>query len=957
MADASVSQMTQVAYKSTLLIPAIDMTAPAGEKNVVIQAGEIPGSGASGSGTGTAIWTGSAIPAQDIGANGDFYFQILDGQVTLFGPKYGGAWPAAGVSLQGSTGPVGPGVLSGSAAPTDTLGEDGDLYVQLSGDSVSFYGARSGGIWPPPVILATSEEVTNAVAAEATARVAGDLPTVANVGLTVTQPPSGFLFQRSVTAGGSYNLGYGAVSIAVELNFPAKYMEYRLRDGSTSGNPTLQDWTLLVYSVAPGQQTLTIPNVSARLGSYLIDLRPNGDDTQIVLGTSPISVGRRIYVSGQSEIAGMVNSAWGDTTTLAELGITPSPYGVVYGAFNSMPSGTSYEAVGWAPPADGTLINSAGCAQFLNNQIRGSGVSCAVIVNGYGGQSITTFISGGAGFTEYQTIFGAIGYAYEAMCWFQGATDGANSMSYATYYANLTTLFAKLKADNTFGLFPIVMSTIQGTNRAGSYTAQQMLPIEKAQYDWCQANGATWVPQIDCNVMSSGTHVDVEMTQAGEVTTANNFHRALRPSMGLPGVGDQGPTMSAGTYNGSVITIPVTQAGGTNLVGVGSWWTRFFVFPKGTLTGQLAVSSGTLSATAITLTMSAALTGPVDVYWAQTPSGQDNNASVMVYDNNTADSDNFANGRPLEPNTAPLTFYSAVPTISINTPYPVVGLPLVLTGIYAGGAGNSYAPTGISYQENGTGAFTALTNFSAANGVWIGTGPTYSAAATGQTLVVEDATTTSITATSPTFSVVTETAATAITLTNPTYDSTTPKFGADALSGGYGTLPFSELPALPYTIECWAKTTAAGSVTVAVFGGAAIGWVGMQSSGALTGSDSSGSTLANSVLINDGKWHHLALVQTTSGSSLYCDGVLAASTTNKLSLPSAALIGVNIYCSGTSPYTPTANTNWTGEIDELAIFSGARYSGNFTPPVAPYTGAEPNCVGVWHLDGNGNGTT
>jgi hypothetical protein len=38
-------------------------------------------------------------------------------------------------------------------------------------------------------------------------------------------------------------------------------------------------------------------------------------------------------------------------------------------------------------------------------------------------------------------------------------------------------------------------------------------------------------------------------------------------------------------------------------------------------------------------------------------------------------------------------------------------------------------------------------------------------------------------------------------------------------------------------------------------------------------------------------------------------------------------------------------------VDEVAIFAGARYSANFTPPSAPYVGNEPNLIALYHLDG------
>lgn len=68
------------------------------------------------------------------------------------GPQ-GPAGPAGPAGLQGPAGPQGQAgadgntVLNGAGAPADTVGHDGDFYIDTTGNVL--YGPKSGGTWPP----------------------------------------------------------------------------------------------------------------------------------------------------------------------------------------------------------------------------------------------------------------------------------------------------------------------------------------------------------------------------------------------------------------------------------------------------------------------------------------------------------------------------------------------------------------------------------------------------------------------------------------------------------------------------------------------------------------------------------------------------------------------------------------------------------------------------------------
>lgn len=90
----------------------------------------------------THILAGSGAPSDELGANGDVYFDTVG--LDFYGPKAGGEWPAA-VSLNGNDGADGNTILYGTAAPT-TEGVDGDFYIRTTTNYI--YGPKAAGSWP-----------------------------------------------------------------------------------------------------------------------------------------------------------------------------------------------------------------------------------------------------------------------------------------------------------------------------------------------------------------------------------------------------------------------------------------------------------------------------------------------------------------------------------------------------------------------------------------------------------------------------------------------------------------------------------------------------------------------------------------------------------------------------------------------------------------------------------------
>jgi hypothetical protein len=91
--------------------------------NNTVTAKQTSGPDCSQIGTSNTILNGSGAPANSLGIDGDFYIDTA--AELLYGPKTGGAWPATGVPLVGPAGPTGPMGPAGSIGATGPQGPQG----------------------------------------------------------------------------------------------------------------------------------------------------------------------------------------------------------------------------------------------------------------------------------------------------------------------------------------------------------------------------------------------------------------------------------------------------------------------------------------------------------------------------------------------------------------------------------------------------------------------------------------------------------------------------------------------------------------------------------------------------------------------------------------------------------------------------------------------------------------
>jgi len=182
------------------------------------------------------------------------------------------------------------------------------------------------------------------------------------------------------------------------------------------------------------------------------------------------------------------------------------------------------------------------------------------------------------------------------------------------------------------------------------------------------------------------------------------------------------------------------------------------------------------------------------------------------------------------------------------------------------------------------------------------------------------------------------------TVGNAQVSTTQAKFGTTSMyfdgTGDWLTMPGrSELAfgTSDFTVEFWMYVAANGprilydSRPASTSG--AYPTIYINSSNKLIYIANSADRITGTTTISLNQWYHVALARSGTSTKLFLDGVQEGSTytdsTNYLNGTNRPIVGAN----GNN----TSFDNYNGYIDELRITNGyARYTGNFTPPSAPF---------------------
>ncbi|GAA4305869.1 hypothetical protein GCM10023143_11410 [Compostibacter hankyongensis] len=109
---------------------------------------------------GNTVLSGKGAPSASVGDVGDFYIDL--NADALYGPKTGSGWGSAinlrgdkgdkgSTGATGAAGKNGSAILSGNGAPALSLGTTGDYYLDKTNSL--FYGPKTSGSWGTPVSL------------------------------------------------------------------------------------------------------------------------------------------------------------------------------------------------------------------------------------------------------------------------------------------------------------------------------------------------------------------------------------------------------------------------------------------------------------------------------------------------------------------------------------------------------------------------------------------------------------------------------------------------------------------------------------------------------------------------------------------------------------------------------------------------------------------------------------
>lgn len=206
---------------------------------------------------------------------------------------------------------------------------------------------------------------------------------------------------------------------------------------------------------------------------------------------------------------------------------------------------------------------------------------------------------------------------------------------------------------------------------------------------------------------------------------------------------------------------------------------------------------------------------------------------------------------------------------------------------------------------------------------------------------------------------------------NVTQSATESKFGGKSAyfdgAGSYLTVSDSvdfDLGTDDFTIDLWINTTTTTNYAP-MFLRQVGGWATGQYNLMINNGDSGGKIafwaadyslggqmLLSTTAVNDGNWHHVAVVRNGTSWKLYIDGISESSYTGSVTIGD---ITAPIYIGLDTVY---GGRNFDGYLDEIRLSKGiARWTTNFVPPTAQYgdlTIIPTDALVVDSTDGNTN---
>lgn len=322
-----------------------------------------------------------------------------------------------------------------------------------------------------------------------------DDPGAAATALTFVTPESGRIFQRTGTTG-------TITSSGTYTGSPAS-IEARLVLDGTSTALTGFDWSTKVATPSGGVFSFNFASVPHNAW-YNVQIRDSATPATIVT-SGKVGVGALVPLMGQS-------NAWlwfarGDST------LTPNAKLRVIGSGSDNGIASSNAAKMWAIPATASMNGAIAFGNRLVTQLNtlvavidvtwdGSGLT----VTGNGGQWIP-LAAAGMPYARAKTFLNTITTKVEAAVIVNGETDGAQSVSQATFYAGMGTLITAIRADFGTAGTPII-TPLLGKRTDGVINDAQAETIRNAQVQKAGDTAIYRVERTDLTRNADGIHLD-----------------------------------------------------------------------------------------------------------------------------------------------------------------------------------------------------------------------------------------------------------------------------------------------------------------------------------------------------------------------------------------------------------------------------------------------------------------
>jgi hypothetical protein len=358
--------------------------------------------------------------------------------------------------------------------------------------------------------------------------------------------PDGRIFRHSETTWSA--LATGAVSATGTYNAVSPD-QIRLVQHGTSTELSGFSWAT-IGSASGGNwshQFVAVPQ-GVGTGWYNIQVR-DSTDPGTIWTSGKVGVGIHVLNYGQSQSTGQAET--GDSSN------TPTGMARIHGRQLGTP-------LVWAPLVPSTMTGYI-AADIILNAALGGKIPIAFLNMGYPGTGLV--VNGPYGkwlplpsdlYSFGKNAIAALEGQVDVVVDIRGETDAANSVSQATYYAGLSTLYAATRSDCGNAALPIVQ-VILG-NAISYWNSAQGEEIKKAQVQKAADANIYRVECYDAELSGDGLH----RTPAGYAEVARRWARAVTKILGLSSTYRSPSLVSVNTVSPTVYDALITHEVGTD---------------------------------------------------------------------------------------------------------------------------------------------------------------------------------------------------------------------------------------------------------------------------------------------------------------------------------------------------------------------------------------------------------